>query len=347
MAGTMRKVFFSYLLLLLVLFSLSVSFVSAETTKELFDDWVPYKDTVTKDGLVIDVRTINGEQGNSADNILFLFLIDGKPSVSMNIGDCERLEVYEFCVDKISYSAEDEASIDRDGLVQPGVAFRLLKHVPEQGIKITNTMPVKLFNFDEEVDASIEIENEGDDDLTNLRLYQPIPEGFEITNIPSSFTVENNTILGVFNLFSENTKTFTYRITSKNYPTESESFKTKIIYNSPYQNDVEKLSSSVKLRVDKPFTYTIDKPKDILDIGSSFEIEFDIDNKESESQIIQLTMVLPTSVSLEGYYSTKKEELYQQTISIDPDESDLLTFRGLLIDATDVSFKITKSPTYT
>ncbi len=276
------------LLALLLLLASPVDAISA-----LYDEWHHSGDTFIKDGetyLVTHYR-IDDES---------VVLKVNTNSYVIKEGDCKSSMTREYCVASIDREIDTDSEDSHvkyiSGTAYAGINIVIYPLGPDISIsrEFTDTTPEP----NQEVKASVTIENEREFSADNFIYTETFPDNVKVTDYSSGFSLAGNTLTyqsSVFQVLSKVSLTYTFII--KDYV----SFTSKGVGRYEYAGSMASANSSATtFSLNKPYSLTFSVSPLSVETGEDTALSVRVENEESGSinvSLLELKITSPVRVS--------------------------------------------------
>ncbi|MCF7799342.1 hypothetical protein K9M74_05565 [Candidatus Woesearchaeota archaeon] len=294
--------------------------------------WYSYYETFNFNDHEYSVRLMSGEfrptddEHNQNGGTLRIGKDDDK--VIISIGTCDVNENRSYCFLNKSFE-KDNILIDDQGALQPAIHIQIMEYDYSSKVDVTRTFEKTKFSLYEIGTVEITVQNSGDYPITNARITEEIPEGFEIEWHESTFFQSaNNKLQSTFNLYPNKVWSAKYKIKGISYNTK-ESYTTQLMYDSEDGTDIKKSSSSATIEVLEPYIMQTTLPTTIKR-DQPTEFEFKITNNENEELTVNnLRIYVPLSLFIRGQsnLNTYAFNTLGTTTTLQPKETKRFTIR--------------------
>jgi len=265
---------------------------AAAATDALYDEWHNTGDTFTKEGETYLVTHYRLDDES-------VILRVNTNSYVIKEGGCKSSMTRKYCV---AYIDRDTNSDSEDshvkyvaGTAYAGIHIIIATLGPE--ITITREFSASSPELNQEVDAVITIENEGEYAADDFVYKETFPDNVEVTDYASGFSLSGNTLThqtSLLPIFSQRTLFYSFKI--KNYT----GFTSKGY--STYEYAGAKLSvntSSAAFSINKPYDFTFSISPTSIEAGDDSALSLRVENKESGSiNVSLLELRIPSQVTV-------------------------------------------------
>jgi len=261
--------------------------------------WYASTDSFTFNKATYTLRLMSGEyRADDEEHNLYggtLRIRKNDESFIVSVGSCYEDINRTYCFVNKSFDRK-EVDIDSQGNLQPAIQISLIEYTYEATLDIKRSFEKTKFALYEEGEVTITVTNTGDKMLSNIRITETTPDGFNITRAQQNTVQVGNSILGTFHLLPGKSWTTTYKIKGIDY--KKSSYTTSALYDTEQETDFEKKSSSATLEVLSPYKVTSSLAKKV-DRNTPTEYKITITNNENEElQINNLKVYVPLSVGI-------------------------------------------------
>ncbi len=316
------------ILLICILILLIPNVYSASSSKvKIIDDWVHYQHSFTKNGNNYSITPLNTFTGNDSDGLLRFKR--NNESFLVKYGECETHYFYTFCFNDTTIDNE-LADIDDKGAVQPSIYIKIYEYDPAKALKVTKKLSKTKVHLQEQINVELFLENIGDIDLTNMTIYEYIPDGYELNKKGSMWIKQENNNLEIKTmLLKRSNKTYTYTISPIEYVDAK--INTSIEYTSEDIHYSEFPLVKKKISIIDPYKMTSKISEDKIGINEVAYYTLTIENKESENLILnRIYFEISPSLAVVSRKNLKKDKSYTyfaENIILEPGEEETFNLK--------------------
>ncbi|MGE0793334.1 MAG: hypothetical protein AB7V77_04110 [Candidatus Woesearchaeota archaeon] len=278
----MKKI--GVLLVMLVFALILCGGAFGETSKTILNKWVPYDHSFTYNQIVYTIQTLNTELEDPTNGVVRLRRSDNL-NVLIPYGECVETLNYSYCFENVSFDNE-YIDIDEDGKLQPALKLKFIEYSYKEAMKVSKIVSKTNLNLYDEVEVKIILENSGDYDLSNVRIEEEIPLGYEVISKPLGWTQVGTKISFITTLFKNAEKEYIYVINPIEY--KSGDLITKIKYDTETELNKEIKEVKKTLKIIEPYTLKFGLTANkIIKINDKINYYFELTNNENEDLIIE------------------------------------------------------------
>ncbi|MGM5481637.1 MAG: hypothetical protein ACQESE_04480 [Nanobdellota archaeon] len=259
---------------------------------EIVDGWYSYDAEFNKDGHNYSIRSFNLEQDGDDDSYkdgqIFIKRVgpQGEYKTGLSFGECELTNELEWCFVNASYDNEN-VDIDDKGKVQPGIKIRMVEFEYVNELDISRSFSTTSFNRYEEAEVTLTLKNEGDNPINDIRVEEPVPEGFELVKKEDSFNYYpvDRLLKANFNLYPGSSWSKTYTIKANEY-VEAETL-TSVTYDVVEASGLTQQSSKKTLKVTAPYRISHTEFKNSYSKDDQVTFKVTLENNEDEAMDVE------------------------------------------------------------
>ncbi len=299
----MKKV----IILLVVLALLAVPTVVA-VKEATVTGWYHYIDDFSFNGDKYGLKLTGGEynydnpDASQTSGILRISRNDDRFIVRP--GECQETINHSYCFLNKSFDSE-KVDIDANGNLQPAIQIKLTEYDYTSSLTITRTFEKTKFALYETGEVEITLTNTGDNLLTNIRLHESAPAGFNISWQESSLHRIGNNLSATINLYPGKTWSARYRIKAINY--SKSSYTTSALYDAKDEVNLAQKSASATVEVLQPYSTTTSLPS-AINRNAPAQFKLTITNNENEElSVDNLHIYIPLSIGVIGTTNLKQQ----------------------------------------